>query len=201
MQWLRRWWHAAWTPSRRWAAGTLVLAGAAFAGVGWAGFSTVVERTNTLDFCISCHEMKAFVYEDYAKTGHYENHSGVRAICADCHVPRALVPKLWRKVQATFGEVPHHLLGTIDTEEKFEARRALMAERVWATMKANDSRECRECHTASAMVLADQKPRARGQHEDALTTGETCIDCHKGIAHRLPASAEPDEPAEESFEL
>ena len=28
-----------------------------------------------------------------------------------------------------------------------------------------------------------QKPRARKQHLNAFETGQTCIDCHKGIAH------------------
>jgi cytochrome c-type protein NapC len=29
-----------------------------------------------------------------------------------------------------------------------------------------------------------QRPRARNQHLSALETGRTCIDCHKGIAHK-----------------
>jgi nitrate/TMAO reductase-like tetraheme cytochrome c subunit len=35
--------------------------------------------------------------------------------------------------------------------------------------------------------LAKQNPRAARAHETQLFTREkTCIDCHKGIAHRLP---------------
>lgn len=201
---IRRWWNAARTPSTRWTAGTLLLVGLLFGAVGWGSLGAVVEHTSTLKFCTSCHEMQAFVYQEYQQTPHYANPSGVRAICADCHVPRALVPKLWRKFQATYTEVPRHLLGTIDTPEKFEARRPHMAEKVWAEMKANDSRECRECHSPAAMVLASQKPRARGQHEDALVTGETCIECHQGVAHKLPKQEKKDEDegeAEEDFAL
>jgi cytochrome c-type protein NapC len=62
-------------------------------------------------------------------------------------------------------------------------------------MRATDSRECRNCHSVAAMTLAAQKPRARAQHEDSLKTGETCIDCHQGVAHTLPKKH--DEPAEE----
>jgi cytochrome c-type protein NapC len=37
------------------------------------------------------------------------------------------------------------------------------------------------------MDLTKQNPRAAQAHERFLFTGErTCIDCHKGIAHRLP---------------
>jgi len=200
---IRRWWQAVRSPSPRWAAGTLVVAGIVFAAVFWTGFSAVVAHTNTLEFCTSCHSMQAYVFEEYKQTKHYQNHAGVRAICADCHVPKALVPKLWRKFQATYNEVPHHLLGTIDTPEAFEARRPQMAEKVWAEMKANDSRECRGCHSEQSMAMDLQKPRARGQHEEALASGETCIDCHKGIAHKLPATAESEsgEEAEEDFSL
>ena len=34
------------------------------------------------------------------------------------------------------------------------------------------------------MDFTNQKPRARTQHESAAKEGETCIDCHKGIAHK-----------------
>jgi len=120
------------------------------------------------------------------QTVHYQNTSGVRAVCADCHVPRAWGPKVWRKVQATFKELPNKILGKIDTPEKYEAHRLAMAESVWATMKSNDSRECRNCHNLDTMTLDTQKNRAREQHADSRKTGETCIDCHQGIAHKKP---------------
>lgn len=37
------------------------------------------------------------------------------------------------------------------------------------------------------MDFTRQSPRAADMHARFLVTGEkTCIDCHKGIAHRLP---------------
>ncbi|MBL0029249.1 MAG: NapC/NirT family cytochrome c [Rhodanobacteraceae bacterium] len=187
------------TPSVRWGGGTLILGGILVGVLGWAGFSEVVTQTNSLEFCSSCHAMQVGVLPEYKDSVHFRNQSGVRAVCSDCHVPHATIPKLWRKFQATYNEIPHAVLGTIHTKENFEARRQQMAERVWATMKATDSRECRNCHVRDAMRLDLQKPRARGQHEDALKSGETCIDCHKGIAHHLPASAQPTaQPAADS---
>ena len=54
-------------------------------------------------------------------------------------------------------------------------------------MKANNSLECRNCHSAESMDITRQSPRAGNMHSAYLFTGErTCIDCHKGIAHRLP---------------
>ena len=88
-----------------------------------------------------------------------------------------------RKVQAS-GEVFHKILGTVDTPEKFDGKRLQLAKRVWSTMKQTDSRECRNCHHFDAMNPKFQRPRARKQHLNAFKTGQTCIDCHKGIAHK-----------------
>ena len=126
-------------------------------------------------------------YQEYQQSAHYENASGVRAICSDCHVPRDWTAKLLRKIYAT-NELFHHFVGTIDTPEKFEARREEMAERVWATMKANDSRECQNCHSWHTMKFEEQSRRAREKMKEGVEAGKTCIECHKGIAHKLPAS-------------
>jgi len=160
-----------------------------FAGAASLGaFNAVMEETSSLAFCTSCHEMRDFVFEEYKQTVHYENASGVRATCPDCHVPKPWFAKVRRKIQASFKELPNKVLGTIDTKEKFEAHRLELAEDVWTEMKANDSRECRNCHTLESMELDKQDKSARKKHtlERKLEKGETCIDCHKGIAHKLP---------------
>ena len=36
------------------------------------------------------------------------------------------------------------------------------------------------------MALDDQDRFAKRKHERAEKNGETCIDCHQGIAHELP---------------
>ena len=156
-----------------------MLAGVIF----WGGFNTAMEATNTLGFCISCHEMEENVYQEYTKTVHYNNRSGVRATCSDCHVPDPWVHKFVRKIQAS-NELLHKMLGSINTPEKFDGKRLQLATNVWKQMKKTDSRECRNCHNFNTMTPEDQKPRARKQHINAMTDGNTCIDCHKGIAHK-----------------
>ena len=153
--------------------------------VMWGGFNTAMEVTNTLPFCVSCHEMESTVYQEYKHSVHFTNRSGVSAVCSDCHVPREWLPKLIRKINAS-KEVYHWIKGSIDTPEKFEAKRHELATRVWDSMKASDSRECRNCHQFSAMALEDQTRFAARIHGDAPAKGRTCIDCHKGIAHKLP---------------
>ena len=160
------------------------VAGAFAAGIiFWGGFNTAMEATNTMDFCISCHEMKDYVYEEYKGTVHDVNRSGVGAVCSDCHVPKEWTHKMIRKVYAS-KELWGKLTGTISTPEKFDAKRLELAMHEWERMKATDSRECRNCHDFESMLPEKQAPRARQQHMNALTTGQTCIDCHKGIAHR-----------------
>ena len=178
-------------PSRRHSLGALLIVGGAGGIIFWGGFNWAMEATNSLKFCVSCHEM-SWVYEEYQASVHYSNPSGVRAICPDCHVPKDWGAKVMRKVKATYIEIPRKLMGKINTKEKFEAHRLELAEHVWATMKANDSRECRNCHSRESMELEGQDKNAQKKHTIArwLAKGETCIDCHKGIAHELPEDYE-----------
>jgi nitrate/TMAO reductase-like tetraheme cytochrome c subunit len=170
--------------------GVLLIIGGIGGIIFWGGLNTGMEATNTMGFCISCHEMRDTVYEEYKTSTHYSNASGVRATCSDCHVPHAWGPKVVRKIQAS-GEVWGKITGSISTPEKFEAKRLAMATHVWETMQANDSRECRNCHSFEAMSFEHQRTRSREKMQPValgtdLSQGSTCIDCHKGIAHKLP---------------
>ena len=184
------WWAALRSPSARYSLLTL-LGGGFIAGiVFWGGFNTAMEATNTLEFCLSCHEMKNTVYQEYKTTIHASNRTGVRAVCSDCHVPKDWIHKMQRKIQAS-GEVWGKLTGTIDTKEKFEAKRLELAKHEWARMKNSDSRECRNCHSYAGMNMEVQDKMAKKKHTQAAEpgSGKTCIDCHKGIAHKLPEGA------------
>ena len=181
---IRRLWQFVSRPTPRYALGTLVFVGGIGGILFWGAFNWALEMSNTEKFCIACHEMRSTVYEELKKTKHYSNPSGVRAICSDCHVPKEWIYKMQRKIAATFKELPLHLVGAISTPEAFEAKRLELAKRVWDDMKRTDSRECRNCHSAVSMDLASQPSRARAQHKSAAAAGETCIDCHKGIAHK-----------------
>ena len=171
--------------------GALLIVGFIAGIIFWGGFNTAMEATNTETFCISCHEMQENVYVEYQDTIHYSNRSGVRATCPDCHVPKPWIYKMIRKVQAT-NELYHKALGSIDTPEKFEAKRLQLAQNVWKAMKDTDSRECRNCHDYESMDYTKQQRRAVPQHIEGFEAGKTCIDCHKGIAHSLPAYYEVD---------
>jgi len=185
---LGRLWGLLRKPSGQFSLGILLLAGFAGGVIFWSGFNWGLELTNNETFCRTCHEMNDNVYREYRTSVHDQNRTGVRATCPDCHVPHEFFPKMKRKLQAS-NEVLHKLLGTIDTREKFEAHRLELAEHEWTRMKDSDSHSCRSCHNFDQMDLTRQNSRARLRHSQAAEEGKTCIDCHKGIAHRLPAGA------------
>ena len=186
---IRRLWRWLRSPSGTLSLGALLILGFVGGIVFWGGFHTVVEATNTEIFCISCHEMESNVYREYRQSIHYTNRTGVRAVCSDCHVPKDWTHKMIRKVQAS-NELWHHFLGSVDTREKLNAKRLQLAKNVWRAMKTTDSRECRNCHNIVHMDLSAQEKSSAAKHQDATKTGGTCIDCHKGIAHRLPPGAQ-----------
>ncbi|MFB9846889.1 NapC/NirT family cytochrome c [Oceanisphaera arctica] len=182
MKLLKRFWKRLSTPSKA-AAGVVLLMGFIGGLLFWGAFNTGMEATNTEQFCSGCH---APIVKEIRETIHYSNRSGVRAICSDCHVPHNWTDKIVRKVQAS-KELAFHFIGTIDTDEKFKERRGHLAHREWQRMKENNSQECRNCHQFDYMDFSEQGPRAVSQHSTALAAGDkTCVDCHKGIAHKLP---------------
>ena len=164
---IRKLWKSIWSPSGVFSLGALLIAGFVAGILFWGGFHWVIELTNTEEFCISCHEMRDNVYVEYRETVHYKNASGVGAICSDCHVPRAWLPKMIRKVQAS-------------------NERAELAQRVWTKMEANDSLECRNCHREQHIDWSLMEEANAKLMQTGLENGDTCIDCHKGIAHQMP---------------
>jgi cytochrome c-type protein NapC len=193
---LKRYWLVLRRPSTYYSLGFLTLGGFVGGVVFWGAFNTALEATNTEQFCIGCHEMHDNVYQELQGTIHFTNRSGVRAKCSDCHVPHAWTAKIARKMQAS-KEVWGKVFGTIDTREKFEDMRLQLALNEWRRLKANNSLECRNCHQFESMDFTRQSPRAVRAHSTRLARGDrTCIDCHVGIAHRLPDLAGIERAAE-----
>jgi cytochrome c-type protein NapC len=184
----RRLWDILRKPSSAYALGLVLMVGGVGGVLLWGAFNWALELTNTESFCVTCHEMKVVNFAEYTGTVHDTNKSGVRATCPDCHVPKEWVYKVRRKIQAS-NELFHHFLGSVDTPEKFEAKRLQLATNVWRVMKETDSRECRNCHHFDSMDVSRQNDRARNRHLEAVQEGKTCIDCHKGVAHHLPKGA------------
>jgi len=178
-------WNWFWRPSQRFGWGVILIVGGVGGGILWTGVNLTMEYSSTLEFCVSCHEMNQLVFQEYKKTIHYSNRTGVRATCSDCHVPKEWGPKILRKIKAT-NEIYHKLMGSIDTPKKFETKRLELAENVWRNMEERDSQECRNCHSYDAMDFHRQTEDAAAMMEMAKEEDMSCIECHKGIAHKLP---------------
>ena len=158
--------------------------------VSMVGAEVMIHETGTTEFCAgACHSMEAFTAPEWRDSIHYASASGVQATCSDCHIPHIYPQKLWVKATSGTRDIIGEMRGVISTREKYEAHRSSMAEKVWAYMKETDSRECRYCHDAERFDLANQGEYAARAHRQGLAQGETCIDCHKGIAHLTPDEA------------
>ena len=172
-----------------------VLAVGLFVGVlVFGSIGSFMVYANSEQFCAnSCHEMTVNVAAEYKGTIHDTNRTGVRAVCNDCHVPHDYIPNYLAKVGLFSDYWGHFVTGSINTKEKFEAKRYELAKRVWVNMKANDSRECRHCHTTTRMDPEKQSAKAQARHEKARNEGLTCIECHFGISHTEPTGPGPQE--------
>lgn len=156
--------------------------------LGWlslGGTHVILEKTSSTEFCLSCHTMQA-PFQEYQGSVHFSNAKGIRAECADCHIPTDTMDYLVTKIRASKDIYHEFITKKISTPEKYEAHRAEMAETVWAQLKANDSATCRSCHSEDAMEIYDQTAQAQKMHQYGIDNNQTCIDCHKGVAHMLP---------------
>ena len=177
-------------PSSKWLFGIPFGGFIAFAlgAIALGTTNAVLHASSTTEFCYACHSHEQFIRPEYEASSHFINAAGVRAQCADCHLPHdnwfALV---WTKAVVSLDIIPE-LAGKLDTAEKYEAHRAEMAESVWRQFKKNDSQFCRSCHSTEAMDLEEQGRATARKH--TRDKGETCIDCHYGIVHREPAHAD-----------
>lgn len=189
---IKRTWRALTSPSAQRSVLTLLVIGAVIGAGGVIATEVMVARTGTTEFCGgACHSMNAFTLPEFKQSAHYANPSGVVATCGDCHVPHAYPQKLVYKAKAGIRDIIQETRGVISTQEKYERERWRLANQVWAEFKETDSANCRHCHDATAMKLEQQKPAARQAHQILKSGKATCIDCHKGIAHK-----EPEEPAQ-----
>jgi nitrate/TMAO reductase-like tetraheme cytochrome c subunit len=178
-------------PKAKWLLGIPLGAFLAF-GLGMMALGAtnyVFHKTSTNEFCYGCHSIELNVKPEYEASSHFSNRSGVRASCADCHLPHdnwfALA---WAKTGRTL-EIFPEMMGKTSTPEKFEAHRGEMAESVWQRYRENDSGYCRSCHSFGAMNLASQERRTARRHSQAQEKGQTCVQCHYGIAHAEPENA------------
>lgn len=81
-----------------------------------------LHKTSDTAFCLSCHSMSK-PFEEYQGTVHFSNQKGIRAECADCHIPKSGMDYLFSKLKASKDIYHEFVSGKIDSDDKFETHR------------------------------------------------------------------------------
>ncbi|MDF2152402.1 NapC/NirT family cytochrome c [Vibrio sp. CAU 1672] len=179
-------------PKKKWMLGIPLGGVVAFVlGVVTLGaYHGVMNYTNSNEFCYSCHVGMDTIVEEYQQSTHFKNPQGViAATCSDCHVPREFVPKIALKIGAT-ADIFHKLTGRITLENFETEHRPRLAQKVTQEFINDKSKQCQYCHLVERMDLESQSRTTARRHQMMEQRGQSCIDCHAGIAHRLPEEAE-----------
>ena len=183
------WWRKLWQPNKnKW---LLFLPTGAFIAILFGitsvhAYYFVFDFSNRNELCYSCHIGMDTIVEEYEESVHFQNNLGIQAQCSDCHVPKEFFPKLKTKILA-LGDVYHMAVGTY-TLENWEENRVHLSQIAYEKIKEVDSSTCKSCHNPEHWGTSMQPARARLNHNPARwkERGETCVDCHKGVAHQRP---------------
>ncbi len=130
----------------------------------------------------------------YQRGTHYANESGVRATCADCHIPfedRPATPfqyvfgTLWTKGIDGSQDVAAKLRGTIADRARWEAEKPRLSAQVRAWFKQTGSATCQGCHKLDAFSGQGASAVMKLEvHSGALKAATAdCLQCHPGVAH------------------
>ena len=157
--------------------------------LGLGGIQYGIHATSSTAFCSTCHVGMDTIVEEYKQSIHYKNRTGVRAECSDCHVPKEIVPKLVEKVTTGTRHMWAKLTKDINPDNFDSEHRQRMADRATETIREMGSSTCMSCHDFERMDLDKQSKSAKKKHPIEKRKDKTCIDCHSGVAHKLP---EPD---------
>lgn len=182
------------SPSAKLPVFLLLLAGLGVGAATVIGTQVMVHYTGTVEFCgNACHSMQAHVLPEFKESKHGLNRLGITVPCSSCHLPHSYPAVLFAKANAGIRDIYHEIRGTISTPERYEKERWRMANRVWDRMKADNSANCRSCHNPMHFETSKQSAIAQKMHLQVQQGKATCVDCHRGVAHKEPE--EPEEPA------
>ena len=110
-------WRRLRRPSTRWSVLSLLVIGIVIGFAATVGTVVMVEVTGTDKFCGgACHSMQ-WVAKEHRASVHVQNHSGVRAGCHDCHIPKHYPELLWYKAKAGIKDAIGEMRGVIDATD------------------------------------------------------------------------------------
>ncbi len=168
---------------RKWAAViALLAAGSVIGAAGFLAGNYAVHYTGSVDFCVSCHEMRVVAEQGWMQSSHYRNDAGVVASCTDCHVPpeSEYLTMLWVKARDGTKDVYVHFLGESDPERMDWEHLTESARE-----KIHES-SCVKCHgNLTARGFPEKTLSAHREYERLAGTAEheSCFDCHEEEIH------------------
>ena len=112
--------------------------------------------SNDPNACANCHVMREFL-DSWQKSSHHG-----RAVCNDCHTPRALPAKLWTKAQNGWNH-----------SSKFTMQNFPDPIRITPSNAARLQDNCVRCHGGFVEEI----------HQPGLGRDERCVRCHAGVGH------------------
>ena len=145
-------------------------------------FNTAVEKTSTNEYCMSCH-----VHTDadaaWMQSVHYNNPSGTKTDCVDCHLPPKGTPGYYA-IKAKTGMKDLWAHWTKDKEElDFESKKELEH-----AVKIVYNASCKECHVnLFPEGISDDGIIAHLYYqENEKKLDLQCISCHLDVGHFNP---------------
>jgi cytochrome c-type protein NapC len=145
--------------------------------ISWLVTDESITATSDAQFCVNCHSMEPFEKAHNADVHGGKNAHGVRATCAQCHLPHdSSFNYMYTKARTGLHDLWVENLGDPDTID-WLAKRADREEYVY------DS-GCITCHTnleKATMSSNDALIAHRAYFQGA--TEEKCVSCHQHVGH------------------
>ncbi|MCD8511217.1 MAG: NapC/NirT family cytochrome c [Bacillus sp. (in: Bacteria)] len=142
----------------------MTLVGAFLGIVLYVSTVTIIQATDTPEFCSSCHVMDT-VYESFTNSPHS------RLDCNDCHAPTdTFVNRMTFKAKAGLGHIYMNTFGANNIPDVLHATED-------SVEVINDN--CISCHQHTIQNVAHD---SKG----------TCMDCHRHVPHGLGIFKSPD---------
>jgi len=135
-----------------------------------------LEYTSSDDFCDSCH-MHPHAMNKWRFSSHYDNKSGIKVHCVECHLPPDGVPHLTAKVTTGLRDIWGTLIYSsddIDWDQK-------------ATRESANShvykKACLRCHQNLFPRELSKKGEDAHLYYDQNSEALRCINCHIDVGH------------------
>jgi cytochrome c-type protein NapC len=145
--------------------------------ISWLITDESITATSDAQFCVSCHSMEPFEKAHEADVHGGQNDHGVRATCAQCHLPHdSSFNYMYTKARTGLHDLYVERLGDPENID-WQAKRAHREEWVY------DS-GCLTCHTnLQEATMATNDALIAHKAYFLGTTEDQCVTCHEHVGH------------------